>query len=70
VKIDQKIGIRRYGKGNDARIVIRLRCSSLKSLDRNPLTIYETGFVTLTCEFGGFSSLKDKEAVTKDCKNH
>ena len=31
-----------YGKGNDARIVIRLRCSSMKSLDRNPVTIYET----------------------------
>jgi hypothetical protein len=36
-----------YGKGNDARIVIRLRCSSSKSLNRDPLTIYESDFVTL-----------------------
>ena len=47
-----------YGKGNDARIVpwsglidIRLSRykgdSPLKSLNRNPLTIYETGFVTV-----------------------
>jgi hypothetical protein len=44
-----------YGKGNDARIVIRLRCSSMISLDINPLTIYETGFVTVTQKLRLFS---------------
>ena len=43
-----------YDKGKDARFVIRLRCSSLKSLDPNPLTIYETGFVTATQNLADF----------------
>jgi hypothetical protein len=51
-----------YGKGDDARIVIRLsrykRDLPLKSLDRNPLTIYKTGFVTVIGKPGSFSWLE------------
>ena len=43
-----------YGKGNDGRIVIRLCCPSSKSFGRNPLTIYETGFVAVTSRLGLF----------------
>lgn len=37
-----------------ARIVIRLRYSSLRSLGRSPLTAHETGFVTLAQKLDQF----------------
>jgi hypothetical protein len=52
----ERITLSSYGKGNDARMVIRLRRSSCKSLT-----------VTLTELPELFSSFKGDPAVMKDC---
>jgi hypothetical protein len=47
----QKVKVNLPAAGRDTRLVNRLSYWSLKSFNRNPLTLSETGFLTLTFYF-------------------